>query len=80
MNIHLTPEQERVVRDELKSGQFGSIEEVISKALEALGSAPPTLAQREAVRDMLAFVEKNRVHLDGVSVKDLIHEGQPIPR
>jgi hypothetical protein len=27
------------------------------------------------VREMLAFVEKNRVRLDGVSVKELIREG-----
>jgi hypothetical protein len=32
-------------------------------------------AQREAVREMLSFVEKNRVRLEGVSVKELIHEG-----
>ena len=82
MNINLTPEQERMVRDELKSGHFDSVEEVISKALEALSEkvggssgAPPNGAQSEAVRDMLVFVEKNRVHLDGVSVKELIHEG-----
>ena len=36
MNINLTPEQERMVRDELKSGHFRTAEEVISHALEAL--------------------------------------------
>jgi len=61
MNINLTPEQEKIVKDELKSGHFRSVE--------------PNGAQREAVREMLAFVEKNRVRLEGVSVKELIHEG-----
>jgi hypothetical protein len=36
MNIILTPEQEQIVNDELKSGHFRSAEEVIAKALVAL--------------------------------------------
>jgi putative addiction module CopG family antidote len=82
MNINLTPEQERIVKDELRSGHFRSAEEVIGEALQALrekeqssGETASNGAQREAVREMLAFVEKNRVRLDGVSVKELIHEG-----
>lgn len=58
------------------------MEEVIAEALQILrekgriaGAGSANGAQREAVREMLAFVEKNRVRLDGVSVKDLIHEG-----
>jgi putative addiction module CopG family antidote len=79
MNINLTPEQEKIVKDELKSGHFRSVEEVIDQALQVLRgteqSAKPERAQREAVREMLAFVEKNRARLEGVSVKELIHEG-----
>lgn len=82
MNINLTPEQERIVKDELKAGHFRSAEEVIDEALQVLREkeksaavTPSNGAQREAVREMLAFVEKNRVRLEGVSVKDLIHEG-----
>jgi len=82
MNIHLTPEQEKMVSEELKSGHFRTVEEVISEALQALRDKEPPLvsahadgAQREAVREMLAFVEKNRVRLQGVSIKELIHEG-----
>jgi len=82
MNIRLTPEQEKIIQDELKSGHFQSIEELIAKALQALrekeGSAAagtPNGAQREAVREMLAFVEQNHVRLEGVSVKELIREG-----
>ena len=65
MNVNLTPEQEKIVNDELKSGRFRSAAEVIGEALQVL------LGRRE----MLAFVEKNRVRLEGVSVKELIHEG-----
>ena len=82
MNITLTPEQEKIVNDELKSGHFRSAEEVIGVALQTLrekeqSSAELTSngAQREAVKEMLAFVEKNRVRLGGISVKELIHEG-----
>jgi Arc/MetJ-type ribon-helix-helix transcriptional regulator len=81
MNINLTPEQEKIVQDELKSGHFRSVEQVIGEALQALreraqsSAAVPNGAQREAVREMLAFVEKNRVRIQDVSVKELIHEG-----
>ena len=82
MSLNLTPEQERMVRDELEAGHFRTAEEVIDEALQALrekerSSGGPTSdgAQREAVREMLEFVEKNRVRLEGISVKELIHEG-----
>jgi len=81
MTINLTPEQERIVKDELKAGHFRSVEEVIGEALQVLrekeksGPLAPLSAQREAVREMLAFVEKNRTRLEGVSVKELLHEG-----
>jgi hypothetical protein len=36
MNINLTHEQEKIVKDELKSGHFRTVEEVIAEALQAL--------------------------------------------
>jgi Arc/MetJ-type ribon-helix-helix transcriptional regulator len=82
MNINLTPEQERIVNDELKSGHFRSAEEVISKALVALREKERSSLvsdtndhQDEAVREMLDFVEKNRTPLEDISVKQLIREG-----
>lgn len=83
MNIDLTPEQERIVEDELKAGHFHSVEEVIGNALQALqekeklaADAIANGAQRDAVSEMLAFAEKNRVRLEGASVKELIREGR----
>ena len=82
MNVKLTPEQEKIIQEELNSGRFRSIEEVIGEALQVLREKDQSSvatasngAQREAVREMLAFVEKNRVRLEGVSIKQLIHEG-----
>jgi putative addiction module CopG family antidote len=82
MNVNLTPEQEKIVNEELKSGHFHSIEEVIGEALQVLSEKDRSrstdiahVAQREAVREMLTFVERNRVRLEGVTVKELIHEG-----
>ena len=82
MNINLTPEQEKIVKEELRSGHFHSVEEVIGEALQVLSEKERSRstetangAQREAVREMLAFVERNRVRLEGVTVKELIHEG-----
>ena len=82
MNINLTPEQEQIVNDELKAGHFRTAQEVISEALSALREKGGFLAADKtngeyanAVREMLSFVEKNRVRLEGISVKQLIHEG-----
>jgi Arc/MetJ-type ribon-helix-helix transcriptional regulator len=81
MNVRLTPKQVRMVREELKTGRFQTVEQVISRALQNLvesgpaSEAGPNGAQGEAVRRMVAFVEKNRVRLRGASVKRLIHEG-----
>ena len=85
MKFHLPPELEKIVNEELKIGHFRTPEEVIAEALQALREkekSSPTPsgsgAQREAVREMLDFVEKNCVRLTGVSVKDLIHEGHQL--
>jgi Arc/MetJ-type ribon-helix-helix transcriptional regulator len=82
MQINLTPDQEKIIQEELKSGHFRTAEEVIAVALQVLRDKEQELAgtgangaQREAVREMLAFVERYRVRLEGVSVKELIHEG-----
>ena len=82
MNINLTPELERIVNDELKSGHFQSAEEVIAQALvalrekERLSVAGGSNGNHEAaVREMLKFVEENRTPLQRVSVKQLIREG-----
>jgi putative addiction module CopG family antidote len=82
MNINLTPELERIVNDELRSGHFRSAEEVIAKALAALREKEGSSfvgdshgGYESAVREMLNFVAENHTPLQGVSVKQLIREG-----
>jgi Arc/MetJ-type ribon-helix-helix transcriptional regulator len=81
VNVKLTPELEQIINDELSAGHFRTAEEVVAQALQKLRqqhpqeSTKPNLAQEMAVKEMLAFVEKNHVQLSGLSVKELIHEG-----
>jgi len=82
MTINLTPEQEKLVKEELESGHFRTAEELISQALNALRAmvAPSNKtgkngSHRKAVHEMMEFVEKNHTSLEGISVKELIHEG-----
>ena len=87
MNIHLTPEQEEIIRSEIENGHCGTAEEVVAKALQSLlpesarlgpgekAQSTPPGGQREAVLEMLDFAQKNSVRLEDVSIKDLIHEG-----
>jgi Arc/MetJ-type ribon-helix-helix transcriptional regulator len=82
MNVNLTPEQEQIVNDELKSGHFRSVEEVIATALAALREKERSSMaeagngqQESAVREMLSFVAENHTSLQGISVKQLIREG-----
>jgi hypothetical protein len=81
MKINLTPEQERLINDELKTGHFRSAEDVIARALVVLrekersGPGDSNGRSEDAAREMLDFVEKNRTSLEGISVKQLIHAG-----
>jgi len=82
MNINLTPDLERIVNDELRSGHFRSAAEVIAKALAVLRekeglpvAADSNGGYENAVREMLSFVAENRTPLRGISVKQLIREG-----
>lgn len=83
MRIRLTPEEERIVRREVQSGRFRTGEEVIAEALRALESkhhsgAADDAQRREAVREMLAFIEGNHARLSGVTVRELAHEGHHV--
>ena len=84
MKVELSREQEKIVEDELKTGQFRTPEEVVGEALQVLHQKTHHFSkagksgygrQLEAVQAMVEFVEANRVRLKDISVKDLIREG-----
>lgn len=83
MKIDLTREPEKIVEEELKTGQFRTPEEEVGEALQALRNQTKSSstqraandAQRKAVSEMMAFVKNNHVRLEGISVKELIRDG-----
>ena len=83
MNIRLTPHASELLQA-VRSKREEPIEQIIEHALEVLAREehvePRELvsgeSQRRAVSEMFDFIRHNRVRLeDGLSVKDLIHEG-----
>jgi hypothetical protein len=86
MNVKLTAHAEKLL-EAVRARRQEPVEVILEHALEVFaheqhvepGESTPGEAQRQAVREMLDFVEHNRVRLGpGISVKDLIHEGHRI--
>ncbi len=81
MTINLKPETERLVQEEIQSGHFQSVDELIVETVPAWrekqhrSPASNELKRREAVDRALAFARNRAIPLDGVSIKELIHEG-----
>jgi hypothetical protein len=79
--IRLTPHGEGLLQQELARGSYRSPEEVIERVLETLAQresvslrlGPSTKSPAEAVADILEL--RKGVRLDGLKIKDLIHEG-----
>ena len=98
MAIRLKPETEELVRKEIQSGHFESVDDLITKGVEAwrtehgdplakkdrrrrtrrVGGRVTTdqlQARRAAVERALDFALHRAIRLEGVSIKELIHEG-----
>jgi Arc/MetJ-type ribon-helix-helix transcriptional regulator len=73
MKITLTPEQRRIVGEEIRSGHGSTADEVLDYALRALRQKRQS--RREAVRRVREFRQKHQLSLGGIRIKDLIHEG-----
>ena len=79
--IRLTPHSEELLQEQLARGPYRSPEEVIERALESLAQkeqapfrlGPATKSPAEAVADILEL--RKGVRLEGLKIKDLIHEG-----
>ena len=79
MTVELSSEQEQIIHQQIASGMFHSVEEVLDSALAKLTSPQilPPDTQSDSVKLMLEFAEKKAVKLPpGETVKDLIHESR----
>jgi Arc/MetJ-type ribon-helix-helix transcriptional regulator len=75
MTIELNPEQERMIQERLASGQFKSVDEVLTTALSQLPRFHRS--NRTAVERMIRFSKENSVKLPpGETVEDLVREGR----
>jgi Arc/MetJ-type ribon-helix-helix transcriptional regulator len=75
LTIELKPEQERIIQDQLASGHFQSVDEVLAAAL---GRLPRTArgSNHAAVERVIEFAEKRFIQLPpGENIRDLVHEG-----
>ena len=79
--VRLTPHSEELLQEQLARSPHRSPEEVIERALETLAQkesgqhhlGPSTKSPSEAVADILEL--RKGVRLDGLKIRDLIHEG-----
>jgi Arc/MetJ-type ribon-helix-helix transcriptional regulator len=83
MNIEIQPETEHVVREEIRKGHFATVDEIILAGVRARHErrsfAPAgSQARLEAIERLLGYAKEHAVPINGVSIKELIHEGHRI--
>ena len=80
--IQLNPETERLVQEELQSGRFHSIDDIILQGIRARREKEQPqrseARRRQAVERALHFAKHRAVSLDGPSIKELLHEGHRV--
>jgi len=82
MTIILTPEQEQVLREAIKSGLAHNTDEALDQALEALRErfpheAPADASVVEAARRLGTFGKRHGLSLGGLTIKELLRESRP---
>ena len=78
MTIELKPEQEKIIQQQLATGLYQSVYEVLDTALSRLPQLGPSSRpdHSQAVQRMIELAEKRFVKLPpGEKIKDLVHEG-----
>ena len=82
MDVSLTPEQERLVNEALRRGQYRDTTEVLDDALHGLEkrlrSEPvPDVDRQQAIERLRTFGQRHGLSLgEGFTVKELINEGR----
>lgn len=78
MAIQLNPEQELVIHQAIKTGKYGSVDEVLNSALDSLRQRidlPVALTRSQTAGQRIRELRKG-VTLGGTSIKQLIEEGR----
>lgn len=78
MQVNLTPHAEEIVEAALARGLGRSPEEVVERALETIAEQAAPAAERKLTpAEAVAHIRESRkgVTLDGLKIKDMIHEG-----
>ncbi len=74
MTVELKPEQEQMIQEQLASGQFRSVDEVLTTALSRLPHKHRS--NHNAVARMIEFSSQHSVKLPpGETVEDLVRQG-----
>ena len=53
MTVNITPEDERLIHEKLRTGAFSSVEEVIHRALVSLPTPEPSLQPMRPLRNLV---------------------------
>ena len=77
MTVELKPELERIIKEQLASGHFKSVDEVLTTALSSLPHDRrfDSETRRKAVRRMIEFGERRNLSLGEPVTRELLHEG-----
>lgn len=79
MPIQLKPETERLVEQELASGRFQSVDEIIQQGLRTRSDEAESerlRKHRRAIEPTRAFVTDNPIRISDISFQELIDEGR----
>jgi putative addiction module CopG family antidote len=80
VTIELKPGQERIIQQQLASGHYKSIDEVLDTALASLPHDRrfDRENRREAVRRMIEFGERRKLSLGVPVSRQFLHEGHRV--
>jgi hypothetical protein len=77
VTIELKPEQEQIIQQQLATGLYGSVEDVLDTALASLAHDLrfDWEHRREAVRRMIEFGNRRKLSLGEPVTRQFLHEG-----
>jgi Arc/MetJ-type ribon-helix-helix transcriptional regulator len=77
MPIQLKPETEHLVEQEIASGRFQSVDEIIQQGINTRGDeAARWRKHQEAIERTRSFATDAPVRLSGITFQELIEEGR----